>query len=235
MGTMATLAKIKALTFDCYGTLIDWESGILQALRPILAAHEVHLDDEPTLELYADIEAAIETAPYRPYRQVLAEVVRIFGKRLGFVPTAEEVDRFSSSVTDWPAFPDTVVVLQQLRERYKLIIISNIDDDLFEDSTRRLEVTFDRVITAQQVQAYKPDLAVFDYALKEIGLPKDQIVHCAQSLYHDIAPAYALGLTTVWVNRRHDRPGSGATPKAAADPAFTVPNLKTLAALLLQR
>jgi 2-haloacid dehalogenase len=152
-----------------------------------------------------------------------------FGERLGFVPSADERAALAASVGDWPPFPDTVEALQALADRFQLVILSNIDDDLFALSARHLGVAFAAIVTAQQVGSYKPDPRNFRALLARLDTAPDRVLHVAQSLFHDIAPANALGLTTVWVNRRHDRPGSGATPPATARPDLEVPDLRTLA------
>ena len=226
---MLDFDRYSHLTFDCYGTLIDWERGILAALRPILDRHGLAPTDDQVLELYGELEAAAEGGPYQPYRAVLAAVVDGFGARLGFAPSPEEREALAASVGAWPPFPDTIEALQSLAQRHRLVILSNIDDDLFAGSARQLGVEFAAVITAQQVGSYKPDRRNFRFALERLGVPADQVLHVAQSLYHDIVPAKDIGLTTVWVNRRHDRPGSGATPPATAQPDLEVPDLRTLA------
>jgi 2-haloacid dehalogenase len=220
------------LTFDCYGTLIDWERGILAALRPVLARHGLALTDDRILELYGELEAAAEAGPYRRYRAVLAAVMAGFGARLGFAPSAEEREAFAASVGRWPPFPDTVEALRALGRRHRLVILSNVDDDLFAQSARHLATDFAAVITAQQVGSYKPDRRNFRFALARLGAPPARVLRVAQSLYHDIAPANELGLTAVWVNRRHDRPGFGATPAATAQPDLEVPDLRKLARLV---
>ena len=220
------------LTFDCYGTLIDWERGILAALRPVLTEHGLSVSDDAILELYGELEAAAEAGPYQPYRAVLATVMNGVGARFGFTPTAAERETLAASVGDWPTFPDTVEALQALARHFQLIILSNIDDDLFALSARRLQTNFAAVITAQQVGSYKPSRANFRFALQRLGVPATQVLHVAQSLFHDIVPAKELGLTAVWVNRRHDRPGFGATPPASAQPDLEVPDLRTLARLV---
>ncbi|TMC52227.1 MAG: haloacid dehalogenase type II [Chloroflexi bacterium] len=227
---MLNFEDFAVLTFDCYGTLIDWESGLWQALRPILANHQVSLSAERALELYGELESEAERGAYRAYRDVLRTVLEGIGARLGFAPTPLELAHFSESVKDWPAFPDSPAALVALKQKYRLAIISNIDDDLFAASAPRLQAPFDWVITAQQARSYKPALNNFRLALERIGLPREKILHVAQSLYHDIAPARSLGLATVWVNRRHDKPGPGATPLAQARPDLEVPDLSTLAA-----
>jgi 2-haloacid dehalogenase len=149
---------------------------------------------------------------------------------LGFEPTDEEVSRFSRSVEDWPAFPDSTDALQRLKRRFRLGVLTNCDDDLFAASNRRLGVEFDWVVTAQQVGSYKPDERNFEALFDRLGLPRERIVHVAQSLFHDHVPAKRLGLTTVWIDRRHDRPGTGATPPAQAQPDATFPDMASFAA-----
>jgi 2-haloacid dehalogenase len=228
---MLDFDRFTYLTFDCYGTLIDWERGILAALRPVLDLHGIAIADDAALELYGELESAAERGPYRAYRDLLATVMDGFGERLGFVPSADERGALAMSVGDWPPFPDTVEALRALTDRFRLVILSNIDDDLFALSARHLGVAFAAVVTAQQVGSYKPDPRNFRTLLARLGTTPDRVLHVAQSLFHDIAPANALGLTTVWVNRRHDRPGSGATPPATARPDLEVPDLRTLARL----
>lgn len=217
------------LTFDCYGTLIDWESGLWDALRPIFVRHHVELTAEETLELFGTLEAEAEQGTYRDYKTILRGILGELGVRLGFTPTPQEQEHFAMSVQDWPAFSDVPRALQALQQRYKLAIISNIDDDLFAFSARRLQVQFDWVITAQQARSYKPALHNFHLAFTRLGVPRETILHVAQSLFHDIVPAQQLGLATVWVNRRHHKPGFGATPPAQAQPDLEVPDLQTLA------
>jgi 2-haloacid dehalogenase len=228
---MLDFDRFTYLTFDCYGTLIDWERGILGALRPVLDRHGIAISDDAALELYGELESAAERGPYLPYRDLLATVMDGFGERLGFVPSADERAALAMSVGDWPPFPDTVAALRALADRFQLVILSNIDDDLFALSARHLGVAFAAVVTAQQVGSYKPDPRNFRALLARLDAAPDQVLHVAQSLFHDIAPANALGLTTVWVNRRHDWPGSGATPPATARPDLEVPDLRTLAHL----
>jgi 2-haloacid dehalogenase len=229
---MLSLEQYTVLMFDCYGTLINWEQGILAALRPLLVAHSCPLPDHDLLERFATLESAAEAGAYRPYTEVLRHVVEGLGAQLHFTPTPDECDSLAASLPHWPPFGDTVAALQALHKRYKLAILSNIDDALFVHSARHLQVSFDWVITAQQAQAYKPAQRNFTLALQRIGLPKEQLLHVAQSLYHDIAPATQLGLATVWVNRRHGQPSAGATPPAHATPDLEVPDLRTLVQLM---
>ncbi len=224
-------AAFDALTFDCYGTLIDWEAGILAALRPVLHAHAVAADDEALLERFAHHEAALEAGPYLRYADVLARCLRGIGSDLGFAPTAAEAAGFARSVEDWPAFGDSPEALLRLKQRFRLGVITNCDDDLFAASNRRLGVEFDWVITAEQARGYKPRTENFEFAFARIDIPRERILHVAQSLFHDHVPAKALGMTTVWIDRRHGREGKGATPPASAAPDLTVADLRGFAEL----
>ncbi|MFL6301770.1 MAG: haloacid dehalogenase type II [Terriglobales bacterium] len=219
--------NFSVITFDCYGTLINWEVGILGALQPILKKYGRSLSDAGILELYSTFEPQIQSGPYRPYREVLAEIVRRFGAKLVFTPTQQEIDSLAESIKDWPPFGDTSAGLRKLKTKYKLAIISNIDDDLLAYSLRLIGVPFDFLITAQQAKSYKPSHNNFNLALKKIGLPKEKVLHAAESLYHDVAPANELGIANVWVNRRGGKPG--ATKDVAARPNLEVPDIKTLA------
>ena len=228
---MLDFAQFEYLTFDCYGTLIDWETGILAALRPILQAHSVSTPDTTLLEIYGELEAGAEAGEYKTYREILETVVRGLGERLGFTASPTEAQSLPQSIADWPPFPDTVAALRKLHARYKLAIISNVDDDLFASSAKLLHVPFDAVITAQQARSYKPSLNNFRLALDRIGKPKEKILHAAQSLYHDVVPTRELGIKNVWVNRRGSKSGSGATKPAVALPDLEVPDLRSLADL----
>jgi 2-haloacid dehalogenase len=230
---MLDFNRFEILTFDCYGTLIDWESGILSALRPIVSAHGKTIDDATLLKLYGDFELCSEQGAFRSYREVLESVVRQLGDELEFAPTAEEVRSLPNSLATWKPWPDTVAALQQLKTRYRLAILSNVDDDLFAATRPQLEVKFDEVITAQQAQAYKPSLKLFELALSRINAPAHRVLHAGQSIYHDVLPAQALGLATVWVNRPSARPGVGAVKAADATPDLVVTSLAELATVII--
>jgi 2-haloacid dehalogenase len=230
---MLDFSRFEVLTFDCYGTLIDWESGILPVLRRILSGHGKTIDDGTLLKLYGDFEQAAEAGPFRPYREVLSSVVRQFGDELGFTPTSEELSSLPNSLSGWKPWPDTIEALRQLKTRYRLAIVSNVDDDLFASTRPQLEVAFDEVITAQQAGAYKPSLKMFELALGRIKAPAHRVLHVGQSVYHDVVPAQALGLATVWVNRPSARPGVGAVKAAQATPDVTVASLAELSAAAL--
>lgn len=228
---MLNFDQFRLLTFDCYGTLIDWETGIFSALRPILAHHGKTISDSELLRLYSEFESEAERGEFRSYRQVLESVVQSFGERLGFTPAESEIRSLPDSLPNWLPFPDTIAALGKLKARYQLAVISNVDDDLFARSARRLELTFDHVITAQQARAYKPSLQIFKLAQQRTGVAPGQWLHVGQSLYHDVVPAQSLGIKTVWVNRASSRPGAGAAKTAPAQPDLEVHNLKTLAQL----
>jgi 2-haloacid dehalogenase len=227
---MLDFSRFEILTFDCYGTLINWEAGILSALHRILSAHEKQIDDGALLKLYGDFEQLSESGVFHPYRQVLESVVRRFGAQLGFSPTADEARSLPDSLPSWQPWPDTVATLRQLSTRFRLAILSNVDDDLFAATRPKLGVEFAEVITAQQAQAYKPSLKLFELALSRINAPAHRVLHVGQSIYHDVIPAQALGLATVWVNRPSARPGVGAVKAAQAKPDLTVSSLAELAA-----
>ena len=225
--------RIEALTFDCYGTLIDWEAGILAGLRRVLAPHRVAATDDDLLESHAAAEADLEAGPYRSYREVLGESLRRVARGHGVEATTDEMGAFGGSVGNWPAFPDSAAALGRLKARFRLGVITNCDDDLFALSNRRLGVAFDWVVTAQQVGAYKPDRRNFEVALERLGLPRERVLHVAQSLFHDHVPAKAHGLATAWIDRRRGRPGFGATPPAEATPDLVAPDMATFAELAL--
>jgi 2-haloacid dehalogenase len=225
--------RFDALTFDCYGTLIDWETGIATALRAVLDPRGIQPTQDDLLEAFARYEAPAEQGPYLRYRQVLGRSLRGVCSELGVEPTDSEVETFGGSVADWPAFPDSADALSRLKARFRLGVITNCDDDLFAASNRRLGVAFDWIVTAQQAGSYKPDPHNFELAFERIDVPRERILHVAQSLYHDHVPAQAFGLATAWIDRRHDRAGFGATPQADATPDLTAPDMASFADLAL--
>ena len=222
--------RFDALTFDCYGTLIDWETGLSSALRAFLDPRGLTPEHDALLEAYARFEAEAERPPYRTYREVLAFAGRGVAATYGVEPSATEIAAFAGSVADWPAFEDSTAALALLKTRFGLGVLTNCDDDLFAASNRRLGVEFDWVVTAQRARGYKPAIANFELLFSRLGLPRDRILHVAQSLYHDHVPAKALGLSSVWIDRRHDRAGAGATPPADAQPDLTFPDMASFAA-----
>jgi len=185
------------------------------------------------LERYGSFEAQDESGAFQPYRDVLASVVRQFGREFRFTPSAEEERALSASLPSWKPWPDTVAALQQLKMRFRLAILSNVDDDLFAGTRPQLKVAFDEVITAGQARAYKPSLKIFELALEQIKTPPERVLHVGQSIYHDVVPAQKLELATVWVNRPSCRAGVGAVKSAAAQPDLTVTSLEQLASAAL--
>lgn len=222
-------SRFEVLTFDCYGTLIDWERGILGCLRPLLASHGKSIDDATILELFGDFEAACEQGEYRSYREVLQSVVRNFAEHFHFVPGDNELRSLPESLRNWEPWPDTIPALEQLQQKSRLCIISNVDDDLFAVTRAKLRAKFDHIITAAQAQAYKPSLKIFQLALRRIGVPPERILHVGQSIYHDVLPAQSLGMSTVWVNRPSPRDGVGAVKAAEGNPDLEVSSLRELA------
>ena len=227
---MLDFNQFEVVSFDCYGTLIDWERGILPVLRQLLSSREIDLSNDATLELFAEFESEFEKSQYNyiKYREVLQQIVQQFGKTFNFEPTETEVKCLSESIKNWQPFPDTVAALAALKQKYKLAVISNIDDDLFADTAKHLKVELDWLITAEQVRSYKPSTRNFEIALATMGIPCEKLLHVAQSIYHDIVPAASMGISTVWVNRRHEKTGFGATLPASGQPDWEVPDLKTL-------
>jgi 2-haloacid dehalogenase len=230
-------AAFEVLTFDCYGTLIDWETGLATALRETFGSAAASDGTDELLERYGRHEAAVEAGPYQPYRDILAAGLRGVAAELGVGVSDEAAARFGGSVVDWPAFADSSASLQRLATRYRLGVLTNCDDDLFAASNERLGVRFDWVVTAQQVGAYKPSEANFRVLLDRLaadGVAPDRLLHVAQSLYHDHAPAKRIGMTTVWIDRRHGRAGSGATPPTEVEPDATYPSMEAFAEAALQ-
>ena len=231
-------SRFTAISFDCYGTLIDWESGMLPVLRRVLGNHGQSLPDAAILEMYGEFEAGAESGPYRKYRDVLQSVVRAFAERFDFEASPAEIRSLHESVHAWPPFPDTVAALRELQKRYKLVVISNIDNDLFAETRKHLDVEFDGVITAEQARSYKPSTNNFQMALRTLSLSPDRLLHAAQSIYHDVVPARSLGISTVRVNRKSARPGIGAVRGSAALASeqgadLEVPDLASLAAAVV--
>jgi 2-haloacid dehalogenase len=234
---MLDFSRFKALTFDCYGTLIDWETGLGRQLEELAFRHGLAASKEELLERFAQAESRAERErPTAPYPEILRAALGEIGDAYGVRVHAAEADLFAGSVGGWPPFSDSREALRRLKARYKLVVVSNVDRASFARSAEKLGGGFDAVVTAEEVGAYKPDLRMFQRAfevLDGMGVSRDEILHVAQSLYHDHAPAKSLGLTTVWVNRRHEREGWGATlpPSAPITPDLTVRSLSELADL----
>lgn len=229
------LADFRVLTFDCYGTLIDWESGIHTALQPLLKKAGLALSRDAALETFARHESAQEVeTPRMIYSELLATVHRRLAQEWKVAASEDDHRRFGASVPDWPEFPDSSEALQYLKQHYKLVILSNVDRDSFRGSNRRLGVEFDAVFTAQDIGSYKPDPANFQYMLDRLaerGHAKSEILHTAQSLFHDHAPAKRFGLASAWIDRRRDQAGWGATmaPPEGATYDFRFPTLAAMA------
>lgn len=231
---MLDFSRFRFISFDCYGTLIDWETGILSALRPICEKHSIELSDADLLQLYGELEAEAQAGEYKPYREILGKVVEGIGNRCGFEARSAERDSLPDSLASWRPFPDTVDSLRELHSKFKLAIISNIDDDLFAVSARQLKINFDHVITAFQTRAYKPSPTIFRLAQERLGISTQEWLHAGQSIYHDVIPAKSLGIATVWVNRPSKRPGVGAVRRASGDPDQEVRSMKDLAQIALK-
>src|SRR5579863_9765811 len=229
------LTDFQALSFDCYGTLIDWEAGLSAVLVPWARERGLTLTAEQLLTEYAGLEAAVEAEhPGLLYPDVLARSMQLLGAKLDAEVTSEDAARLAGSVPDWPAFPDSRDALLALGERFRLIILSNVDRASFAASSTWLGATFASVITAQDVGSYKPARANFDALAAEagrLGIGPCGLLHVAQSLFHDHVPAKQAGLPTVWINRRHDRPGWGATPEppAAVRPDWEFASMRAFA------
>lgn len=219
------LTDFKVMTFDCYGTLIDWEQGIWNALGPLLAKANGSWTRDEVLETYARHESEQEQAtPAMPYSQLLAVVHGRLAREWNVAVTAEESNTFGASVPDWPEFADSVEALRYLKQHYKLVILSNVDRISFRSSNARLQVVFDAIYTAQDIGSYKPSLRNFEYMIgrvqQDFGLEKSAIVHTAQSLFHDHGPANKFGLASVWIDRRHAAQGWGATMPPPGTPKY---------------
>jgi len=219
------LAQFKVLTFDCYGTLIDWESGIFNALAPLTRKAKVSEPRDQLLQTFAKHESAQEEAtPAMPYSQLLSVLYKRLAKEWGVAVTNEEANIFGASVPDWPEFPDSVNALQYLKKHYKLAILSNVDRISFRSSNARLKVDFDAIFTAQDIETYKPNYRNFEYMLERLHddfrLESSDILHTAQSLFHDHAPANHFGLASAWIDRRHADQGWGATIPPRGTPKY---------------
>jgi 2-haloacid dehalogenase len=233
---MVQISEFDALSFDCYGTLIDWETGIAAVLRPWARSRGLALDDEALLAGYGRHEARAEAgAPQALYPDILGRSFISLGQELGAEVSTEDARRLAASVPDWPAFGDSQAALAALGARFKLIILSNVDRGSFAGSARRLAASFDAVVTAQDVGSYKPSARNFDALLEQarrLGVAEGKLLHVAQSLFHDHVPAKKAGLRTAWINRRHNRPGWGATPApdAGVTPDWEFPSMAAFAA-----
>ncbi|MEX3633828.1 haloacid dehalogenase type II [Paraburkholderia sp. BR14320] len=216
------LTDFDALTFDCYGTLIDWESGIFEALKPLLERARTPLTRDQVLEAHARHESSQQIfTPAKRYQELLSIVYKRMAEEWSLPHTHEECVAYGQSIRNWPAFPDSAAALQYLKRHYKLIILSNIDNQSFTYSNARLQVEFDAIITAEDVGSYKPSPRNFEYMLQKLdqrGIRKEKILHTAESLFHDHKPANGFGLASCWIYRRHSQPGFGATMDPGSQP-----------------
>ena len=231
---MLNFNQFEVLSFDCYGTLIDWEGGILPVLKNLLENHNITQSDRQILELFAEFESQIQqnSNEHLKYRQVLRQVVKKISERFNFEATEAELNSLPDSLKNWQPFPDTVEALKTLKKRFRLAIISNTDDNLFADTAKHLQVEFDWIITAEQVKSYKPSPRNFEIAIQRMNISPNKLLHVAESIYHDIIPVKAMELSAVWVNRRVGKEGFGATKAASGQADLEVPDLKTLVSLI---
>jgi putative hydrolase of the HAD superfamily len=209
------LHDFKVLTFDCYGTLIDWESGMVNALKPLTDRLNGRLTRDQILEAHAKHESGQQTqTPYKRYSELLAIVYKRLAEEWGLSASWEECVRYGYSVKEWQPFPDTVEALRYLKQHYKLVILSNVDNESFASSNQKLGVDFDAIYTAEDIGSYKPSDRNFEYMLAQLkirGYEKTDILHTAESMFHDHAPANRHGLRSCWIYRRYDKEGFGAT------------------------
>ncbi|MGI4982369.1 MAG: haloacid dehalogenase type II [Janthinobacterium lividum] len=224
LASARALTTFTTLTLDCYGTLIDWESGIVAALQPLVVRSGRTVTRDAVLETFGRHESPQQQAtPTALYPDILRAVYDRIAAEWATSPDAGERDAFGRSVSEWPAFPDSREALRYLGQHYALVILSNIDRQTFASSQARLGVDFDHVFTAEEIGSYKPDTRNFDYMLAHLGaagISREAILHTAESLYHDHVPANAAGLASAWIHRRHDQPGSGATHVPAVTPHY---------------
>lgn len=218
------LTDFKVLSFDCYGTLIDWETGMFEALKPLAAKAGRALSRDAVLEAHARHESAQQrTTPSQRYKELLAIVYKRLAEEWNVPASWEECLAYGASVRNWPAFPDSAEALGHLKQHYKLVILSNVDNESFSHSNLRLGVEFDAVFTAEDVGSYKPSPRNFAYMLEKLesrGIRKRDILHTAESLFHDLTPANDSGLASCWIHRRHAQGGFGATMQPDVEPRF---------------
>lgn len=221
------LSTIRACTFDCYGTLIDWESGLLAAIRSLLASHGVQSDDADVLRGFSLAERQIESGPFILYREVCAKVTSRIATHFNIALREGEQHALADSIANWTAYGEVHSALRTLKQRYKLGVLSNVDDDLFAHTAPKLGVELDGLVTSEQVQSYKPAHAHFDEILARLNLEPSQILHIAESRHHDIAPARTLGFLTCWI-KRHATGEPSASGSSDAQPHITATSLTDL-------
>jgi putative hydrolase of the HAD superfamily len=229
------LSDFKVLTFDCYGTLIDWESGIIAALEPLTSKVDRELSRNAILEAHARHESSQQRyTPGLRYRDLLPIVYKRLAEEWGVTVSWGECVAYGRSVRNWPAFGDSAEALRYLKDHYKIVILSNVDNESFAFSNEKLQVTFDGIFTAEDIGSYKPDPRNFDYMLAKLrdwGVQKTEILHTAESLFHDHQPANRAGLASCWIHRRHDQEGFGATMDPGEMPSYNF-RFKSMAELV---
>lgn len=224
---MADIQKIEVLTFDCYGTLIDWESGIRQTLSELTEKHQVSEPVDSLLATWEAVQFDMISGPYQPYRDILRDSLQATFQTVGISLSPHEASKLADDLGTWQPFDDTVESLNRLAKRFKLAILSNIDDDLLAQSVSRMGVPFDALITAQQLRSYKPKLAHFEEALRRFDLPAECFLHCAFGFKYDQVPALASGMSTVWVKR------PGWIRDDVAEPTYQTNSLAEVVDLLM--
>lgn len=221
------------ISFDCYGTLVDWETGISEAVAGVFARHGVRRTRTEILAMFSDAEPKVQlSGEFLEYRRVLRDVMEIMAWEASIRLPGAEADSLADSLPNWPVFPDATDALKAMQANYKLAIISNVDDDLFAGTTTNLGIAFDAVITSRQAGSYKPDLRNFRLAQERLSVETSTWLHVGESLYHDIGPANRLGIHSVWVNRP-DR--GGGSKRTDALPSLEVPGLAELAQLMFTK
>ena len=213
--TTMKLTDFTTLTFDCYGTLIDWETGMIDGLKPLAEKIGTEVSRDQILEIHARHESSQQAqTPAKRYSDLLATVYRRIAEEWGIPATWDECLAYGNSVKNWPAFSDSAGALQYLKKHYKLVILSNVDNTSFAASNEKLQVEFDAIYTAEDIGSYKPSDRNFDYMfdkLKSLGVERGDILHTAESMFHDHGPANRHGLASCWIYRRYDQEGFGAT------------------------
>lgn len=219
------------LTFDCYGTLVDWEKGILNAIQKVLHRHNITIDSQQLFELFDRFEQEVKTKSenFIKYREVLNRTMQKFADHFDVRFSQSEIEALASSVANWPLFPDTNEALEFLKQKYKLVVVSNIDEDLFAQTANNFSVSLDNTVLAEQIQSYKPATKHFEITVQRLGTTKENILHVAQSIIHDIIPANNLGWDNIWVRRYRGRLG---TPTPESNPMLTVDDLQSLVDLI---
>ena len=225
---MINFHDFEVMTFGLFGTLVEWEKGFLNAMRPLFTHQGIILGDQHITKMFLQYESQVIQEGYRPYKEVVRKVLQKFGHEHGFVPTYPEIEEVVLSIKEASPFPDVIESLQILKKQYKLAIIANLDNELLEDVLKKIDVEFDWIFTADEAQSYKPSLKMFQYALERMEIPPSHIVHVGHSLAQDIVPAKASKLATVWVNRPFPQKGTGGTNSVKVQPDLEVPDLNTL-------